>query len=316
MQPMIRYTLRQLQYLVTCIDTGSLAAAAERLNVSQPSISTAIAKLEAELGVQLLLRHHAQGVTPTASAERLLQSARSLLSHAGDLQRSAKASGDKVDGDLRLGSFITLAPTFLPGLVAGLKERYPALRMQLGEGTQDQLIDGLRQGRHEMALLYDIGLPDDLRSIELASVAPYVLLPKAHALAGQADIALSDLADEPLILLDVAPSRGYFTGLLRSAGIEPRVAFSSPSLELVRGLVGRGLGYSLLVTRPSGDVSYDGQGLAICPVRGPVRQSRIVLSALRALRPTRVMSAFEIYAASYFDMTLKANETSPTGRFR
>ena len=137
MQPMIRYTFRQLHYLVTCIDTGSLAAAAKRLNVSQPAISTAIAKLEAELGVQLLLRHHAQGVTPTASAERLLQSARSLLSHAADLPRFAKASGDEIDGDLRLGSFITLAPAFLPGLVAELKEHYPAVRLQLGEGTQD-----------------------------------------------------------------------------------------------------------------------------------------------------------------------------------
>ncbi len=300
MQTMIRYTFRQLHYLVACIDTGSLAAAAKRLNVSQPSISTAIAKLEAELGVQLLLRHHAQGVTPTASAERLLQSARSLLSHAADLQRFAKTSGDTVGGDLRLGSFITLAPTFLPGLVADMKERYPAVRLQLDEGTQDQLIDGLRQGRHEMALLYDLGLPDDLRSIELAEVAPYILLPKTHPLAEQDDIALHDLADEPLILLDVPPSRDYFTGLLEGAGIEPRIAFSSPSLELVRGLVGRGLGYSLLVTRPSGDVSYDGQGLAIRTVRDPVEKSHIVLSALRALRPTSVMAAFEAFAVSYF----------------
>ncbi|MGI9437944.1 MAG: LysR family transcriptional regulator [Geminicoccaceae bacterium] len=314
MQVSIRFTLRQLQYLVTCIDTGSLAAAAERLNISQPSISTAIAKLEAELGVQLLLRHHAQGVTPTASAERLLQSARSLLSHAADLQRHAKASGDMIAGDLRLGSFITLAPAFLPGLMAELKQHYPALRLQLGEGTQTQLIDGLRQGRHELALLYDLDLPDDLRSTELAKVAPYILLSENHPLAGQEDIAMADLADEPLILLDVPPSRDYFTSLLEDAGIEPRIAFSSPSLELVRGLVGRGLGYSLLVTRPSGDISYDGQSLAVCAVREPVKEGRIVLSALRALRPTRVMSVFEAFAASYFSTALRIGDSSHAGR--
>ncbi len=304
---MFRYTLRQLQYLVTCIDTGSLAAAAARLNVSQPSISTAMAKLEAELGVQLLLRHHAQGVTPTASAERLLQSARNLLSHAADLERLAKASGDMVAGELRLGSFITLAPTFLPGLMADLNDHYPDLRLRLGEGAQDQLIDGLRQGRHEMALLYDLDLPGDLRSIELAEVAPYILLPKAHALAGEGDIALQQLADEPMILLDVPPSRDYFISLLRNAGIEPKITFSSPSLELVRGLVGRGLGYALLVTRPAGDVSYDGQDLAVCAIKDPVEKSRIVLSALRALRPTRVMSAFEALAVAYFKKTLNVD---------
>ena len=306
MQTTIRYTLRQLQYLVTCIDTGSLAAAAERLNVSQPSISTAIAKLESDLGVQLLLRHHAQGVTPTAIAERLQQSARSLLSHAADLERLAKASGGAIAGDLRLGSFITLAPTFLPGLVAALKQHYPDLRLQLGEGTQDQLIDGLRQGRHELALLYDLGLPDDLHSIALAEVAPYVLLPNTHPLTKRDEIALRSLADEPLILLDVPPSRDYFTGLLAGAGIKPRIAFSSPSLELVRGLVGRGLGYSLLVTRPSGDVSYDGQGLSVRALREPIERSRIVLSALRALRPTRAMSAFQAFAVSHFSTTQQA----------
>ena len=304
MQATLRYTLRQLQYLVTCIDTGSLAAAAEKLHVSQPSISTAIAKLEADLGVQLLLRHHAQGVTATANAERLLNSARSLLSHADDLQRLARASGDAVSGELRLGSFITLAPAYLPGLIAELKELYPALQLQLDEGTQDQLIEGLRQGRYEMALLYDLGLPEDLRSIELANVAPHILLPETHPLASQKSISLGELADLPMILLDVPPSRGYFTSLLRDQGIEPRIAFSSPSLELVRGLVGRGLGYSLLVTRPSGDVSYDGQRLAVRPLRGEIETSPIVLSTLRALRPTRIMSAFEMVALTYFDKTL------------
>ena len=112
------------------------------------------------------------------------------------------------------------------------------------------MIDGLRQGCYEVDLLYDLGLPDDLCSIELAEVAPYVLLPETDALAGQADIGLSDLAEEPLILLDVPPSWDCFIGLLEDAGIVPRIAFSSLSLELVRGLVGRGLSYSLLVTRP------------------------------------------------------------------
>ena len=61
---MLRYTLRQLEYLIACVDTGSLVAAAEALNVSQPSVSSAIAKLEEQLGVQLLIRLHAQGVVP------------------------------------------------------------------------------------------------------------------------------------------------------------------------------------------------------------------------------------------------------------
>ncbi len=300
MQSTLLYTLRQLQYLVACIESGSLAGAAERLNVSQPSISAAIAKMETALGVQLLLRHHAQGVTPTAVAERLLPAAKRLLGHADDLQRQALASGETVSGELRLGSFVTLAPAYLPGLIAALHRHYPALHLRLGEGSEDRLVAGLRQGQYEMALLYDFGLPEDIESIALTKVAPHVLLPGSHPLAAQNTIAFADLAEEPMILLDAVPSRAYFTGLLHAAGITPKIAFSSPSLELVRGLVGQGLGYALLATRPHGDVSYDGQPLAVRPIREQATPSPIVLARLRSLRPTQVMMAFERIAQAYF----------------
>jgi len=300
MQRMLRYTLRQLEYLVACVDTGSLVAAAAKLNVSQPSVSAAIAKLEDEVGVQLLIRHHAQGVVPSASAEPLLRSARNLLFQAQDFQQSAAATGNTVAGALNLGSFISLAPAYLPGLIAQLRSTHPELHLRLNEGTQSELVNELRQGHHHAALLYDIGLPDDLQRTELAKVEPHVLLPEKHLLARKTMIALRDLDNEPLILLDVPPSREYFTGLLETAGIEPRVAFTSPSLELVRGLVGRGLGYSLLVTRPPSDLTYDGQRLAIRKLKGPVEKSRIVLCRLDAIRPTLAMSAFEQLAVAYF----------------
>lgn len=297
---MIRYSLRQLDYLVACVEAGSIAAAAARLNVSQPSVSTAIAKLEADLGVQLLLRHHAQGVSPTAAGERLAQSARNLLTHAEELQREAQISVDSVAGELRLGGFVTLAPVLMPPLLAELRRSYPSLRLRLSEGDQDLLVDQLRSGRCELALLYDLGLGEDLRLVELTEVHPYVLLPAEHSLARRRAIALADLADEPFILFDVPPSRDYFSRILRQAGVEPRVAFSSPSLELVRGLVGRGLGYSLLVTRPQGDMTYDGQRLAIRAIKEPAEPSRIVLAALEGLRPTRAMAAFQELAIAHF----------------
>jgi len=132
---MLNFSLRQLEYLVACIETGSLAGAAARLNVSQPSISTAIAKLEAAVGTQLLLRHHAQGVTPTASGERMLQSARSLLSHAVDLQNVEHGETASATRRLSLGCFLSLAPAYLPGMIAELQSAEPGLRLDLTEGT-------------------------------------------------------------------------------------------------------------------------------------------------------------------------------------
>ncbi len=298
---MIRYKLRQLEYLIACVDTGSLAAAAEKLHVSQPSISAAISKLEDSLGVQLLLRHHAQGVSPTANGDRLLQSARNILNHAEDLQHQAAEAGNAVAGTLNLGSFATLAPVYLPGMVAELKQLYPQMQLKLTEGTQNRLIYEMRQGGLEMALVYDIDIPEDLTFTELSEMPPYVLLPADHACAVNDQVSLKDLVDDPFVLLDVSPSRNYFTGVFSHLGLEPNIAFSSPSLELVRGLVGRGLGYSLLVTRPHGDLTYDGQELAIRPLADNVPGSRIGLVRLKTMRPTQLMKAFEKFSQSWFE---------------
>lgn len=301
---MLRYTLRQLEYFVTVADLGSVARAAERLNVSQPSVSAALAKLEDQLGVQLLVRHHAQGVSLTPAGRRQLAAARNLLSHGEELQRQAEAEGGAIAGTLHIGAFVTLAAAFMPGIIAGFRATYPAVTLGLAEGTQDDLVRGLRQGDLDLALIYSVEVPDDLELTPLAAFAPYVLLPAKHPLARSKSVALADLAGEPLILLDVPPSRTYFLGLLRTAGIEPEIAFSSPSLELVRGLVGRGLGYSLLVTRPHGDHSYDGQPLAVCRIRGEVEPGSIALARLARLRPTRVMTAFAAFCSARFQAKL------------
>jgi DNA-binding transcriptional LysR family regulator len=98
----------------------------------------------------------------------------------------------------------------------------------------------------------------------------------------------------------VLPSRTYFTRILESAGITPKISFASPSLELVRGLVGQGLGYSLLITRPHGDATYDGEQLAIRPIVEDVEDGVIAIAALKSLRPTRLISTFEEFCVNFF----------------
>ncbi len=287
---MHRFSLRQLEYLVACIDHGSTARAAIALNVSQPTISIAVTKLEDQLGVQLLRRHHSQGVSATASAEDILPSARALLAHATDLQRQVTATGGEMVGELRLGSFTTLASSVLPRLVNAVSTEHPDIHLRISEGTQDELLEGLNSGQLEMALLYDLNLPDDIQKIQLLELTPHVVLPHDHALIGQSEIDLADLATEPFILLDVPPSRDYFLGLFKTAGLTPNIVHSSPSLELVRGLVGYGLGFSLLVTRPTGDMTYDGQPLCIRPLKNEANKSAIVLARHKELRATQLMT--------------------------
>jgi DNA-binding transcriptional LysR family regulator len=297
---MLRFTLRQLEYALAIAERGSLAGAAQSLGVAQPSLSASLQKLEDQLGLQLFIRHHAQGVTPSPQGLRFLAEARSLVAQGRDFQRDTSNAGELVAGELTMGSFMTIAPVYAPKLIAGFQKLYPQARLRLEDGVQDELVAGLRNGRFDLALLYKLDLPDDLKVVELASVTPYVLLNAGHRLARQKRVSLHDLADDPLVLLDVLPSRTYFTRLLESNGIQPKVSFVSPSLELVRGLVGQGLGYSLLITRPFGDHAYDGEALAIRPIVEDVEDGVIAMAALKNLRPTRLISTFEEFCVSFF----------------
>ena len=298
---MLRYTLRQLEYALAVHERGSVAGAAARFGVAQPSVSASIAKLEQQIGIQLFIRHHAQGVSATPQGLRFLAEARNLVSQAQELQHETDAAGTAVEGTLNIGSFMTLAPAFAPRIIAGFRAKYPKVDLRLEEGTQEHLLAGLRNGRHDVALLYSVDLPDDLFVTQLAIMAPHILLPVKHRLAKRRAITIRELAGEPLVLLDVPPSRTYFLRILRSAGVEPKIAFSSPSLEVVRGLVGQGLGYSILVTKPHSNHTYDGEALVLCAIADKVEPALIVLATLKQMRKTRLVSEFEQHCASYFE---------------
>jgi len=297
---MLTYTLRQLEYFIATADAGSIAGAAARLNVAQPSVSTALAKLEDQLGLQLFIRQHAQGVALTPGGRHLHRAARDLLRLADELAETARSAGSAVGGHLALGCFLTLGPLFMPPLVTAFRDQHRHVTIDLKEGIQHDLIDGLETGAFDLALLYDIDLPETIDVTPLARFAPYVLLPEDHPLSGEAEIPLARLAGEPFVLLDVPPSRGYFLGLFEAAGVEPQIAFSSPSLEMVRGLVGQGIGFSMLVTRPQGDLTYDGHKIVTRSLAGDPQSSTVSLARLEASRPTRLMDAFVEFCETWF----------------
>jgi DNA-binding transcriptional LysR family regulator len=171
------------------------------LGVAQPSLSASLQKLEAQLGLQLFIRHHAQGVTPSPQGLRFLKEARSLVAHGNDFQRDSTVAGMLVEGELTIGSFSTIAPVYAPKLIAGFQKQYPKTRIRLEEGAQEQLVGGLRAGHYDLVLLYELDMPDDLKITELARLRPYVLLNANHSLAKKKSVSLHDLKNDPFPLI-------------------------------------------------------------------------------------------------------------------
>jgi len=277
------YTLRQLKYFVTTVECGSVAEASRKLYIAQPSISTAIKGLEENFGLQLFIRHHAQGVSLTPGGARFYRKALELLRMAKEFEQNALADNDVVAGQIDIGCFETVAPLYLPRLIAGFNRKYPGVEIRLRDGEQQELVQGLTSGRFDLTLFYEHDLDSTIETEPLMPAQqPYALLPENHRFAAQEKVSLRDLVLEPMILLDVLPSRTYFVSIFEELGLQPNIVFGSPSIEMVRGMVGQGFGFSLLVTRPHTDRTYDGQRVVCVELAEQVTGSGLV-SAWRKL---------------------------------
>lgn len=287
------YTLRQLRYFVTTVQAGSVAAASRRLHIAQPSISNAIKSLEHSFGIQLFIRRHAQGVSLTAGGERFYQKAAELLHLSKQFEQNALADNDVVTGQVDIGCFESVAPLYLPMLLAEFRKRYPGLNLRLHDGDQQDMVEGLTAGTFDLAFLYNHDLDGTIETEPMMPPRkPYVLLPENHRFAQDSSISLFSLQEEPMILLDIQPSRTYFVSLFYDQGLTPNVVFESPSIEMVRGMVAQGFGFSLLVTRPVGDQSYDGKRIVCVDIKESVARSGLVCARLKHKQLTKPSKLF------------------------
>lgn len=264
----LRFTLRQLEYLIAVGESGSVAAAAERVGVSPPSVSVAVSQIEAQLGLILFVRRHAQGLSPTQAGRQVMDQARLILTEAARLNDIASEITGVVRGRLRVGGLLTFAQVVLPQVRRGFQAAYPGIEVDQSGGDQDELFDGLRRARIDVALTYDLNIPADLHFEALASLPPYAILPEGHALAGAESLSPSDLLDHPMVLLDLPHSVDYFLSAFAPLGAKPKVAERIRDIQVMRSLVANGFGWSLANIRPVSDRAPDGLPLCFVPMTG------------------------------------------------
>ena len=294
------FTLRQLRHFVRVAERENISTAAKELFLSQPALSTSIAQLEESLDLQLLIRHHAKGVSLTPSGSAFLARARSLLAHAEEVSATGRALGESAQGPLEIGCFWTLSPFFLPGLLSMTHDQHPDLDIQIIEGPLDELKKLLLNGGIEIALLYDLDLESGFKKQPLAKVKPHLLLSASHPLANQSVVSLRSLQNDPFILLDLPHSRDYFLGFFGKIGIQPNIKHRSQSFELVRGLVANGKGYSILNLQPASQKTYDGGEVRCVPIREKVAPLSVVLAYPEGLRQTQRAVAFSRCCETFF----------------
>jgi DNA-binding transcriptional LysR family regulator len=308
----LRITLRQLEYFVAAGDAGSITGAAEQISISPPSISMAVSSLEREFGVQLFVRHHAQGLSLTFAGRALLEQAKRLLSQAERLSSAAFDLSAQVRGRLSVGCLVTLAPMILPELVHSFMQAYSTTEIQLFEGDQERLLSSLQKADLDIAITYDLDLHPNMRFKPLVSLPPHVMLGEQHPLASRSSLTLQELENEDFLLIDLPLSSNYFLELFRAAEVEPRIRYRSTSIEVVRTMVANNQGYSLANALPRSDVALDGRRVVRVPLAGEHRPVTIGLLGLADVQKSKLFAAFEQHCCEMITASHIPGMTPPT----
>ena len=245
-------TLTELKYIVAVAREKHFGRAAEACFVSQPTLSVAIRKLEEELGVQLFERGGGEiGVTPVG--EQIVEQAQHVLEQTNAIREIAVQGKDPLVGPLRVGVIYTIGPYLLPRLVPRMIEDAPQMPLLLQENFTVKLLELLRQGDIDLAILADPFPDHGLVTLGVYDEPFVVAVPRQHPWARRKSIRSTELKEQTMLLLgtghcfrdqvlEVCPELSRYSQA--SAGIQK--TFEGSSLETIRHMVASGIGITVL----------------------------------------------------------------------
>ncbi|MBX3654049.1 MAG: LysR family transcriptional regulator [Ramlibacter sp.] len=245
-------TLTELKYIVAVAREKHFGKAAEACFVSQPTLSVAIKKLEDELEVKLFERS-ANEVTVTPLGEEIVRQAQSVLEQAASIKEIAKRGKDPLAGPLRLGIIYTIGPYLLPDLVRQAIARTPQMPLMLQENFTVKLLEMLRTGEIDCAIMAEPFPDTGLATAALYDEPFMAAVPSTHALASHPSVTAEVLKKETMLLLgnghcfrdhvlEVCPEFARFSS--DAEGI--RKSFEGSSLETIKHMVAAGMGVTLV----------------------------------------------------------------------
>lgn len=277
-------TLTELRYIVAVARERHFGRAAEACFVSQPTLSVAIRKLEQELSTQIFERTNTE-VAMTSLGALIVDQAQRVLEEANALKHLAKHGQDPLSGPLRLGAIYTIAPYLLPSLVRVARERLPQAPLFLEENFTVRLLELLRQGSLDCAVIAEPFASTGLQQIALYDEPFLVAVPKGHPWVGRKSIPHRELKEQNTLLLGTGHCfRDHVLGVcpeLNRLGsgvtIGEQRSFEGSSLETIRQMVASGIGISVLPRTSASDIASSDQLIRYIPFEEPVPTRRVCL---------------------------------------
>jgi DNA-binding transcriptional LysR family regulator len=292
------------------METGSVSAAADQLHISPSGISQQLKKLEVEVGLPLLQRH-ARGMHPTEAGHVLAAHARRALREL----EAARSDMDEIAGlrrgQLDLGTFPTVASSFLPIAIRAFKQRYPSIQLRVHSARRDTLIRLLEEGTVALSLLWDFSWDrianDRLRVSKLFDDPMLLVVAHDHPLVDTGEVSMRALGEEEWILrADDHPVVEVMRRASRRAGFEPKVAFYANDYAEAQAMVSVGLGIALI---PRTAMANQHPNVRMISLGNTVQKRRILVG----YRQERVPGAAELAFGEVLDSLKEAPDTPDRG---
>jgi DNA-binding transcriptional LysR family regulator len=272
--------LRQLEILVALSEELHFGRTAERVHLSQPALTQALSRFESQLGARLFERSSRRvALTPAGAA--LVPRARALLDQAAEAADLVGRVARGEQGTVRLGVVGSAMLDLLPSLVRRLGAEHPGVGLDIREEIGAAQVEGLRQGRLDLGIIHVAadGSPEGIHVHQLRAEPLWIALPADHRLANRATLTLSQLRDDPLVL--VRPEReadtsALYLGACADAGFAPHVGPEVTSLGAQLGLVAAGLGWAF--ASRSVIETLDRKGVTFVQLRGTTARLPISLA--------------------------------------
>ncbi|MBB3725931.1 LysR family transcriptional regulator [Nonomuraea dietziae] len=239
--------LRQLEYFVAVAEERNFTRAAERVHISQSGVSAQIRQLERELGAELFDRS-ARTATLTVAGKAALQHARAALAAAGALGQAVDEVSDLIRGRLTVGMVIGCTITPLFDALAAFHRAHPGVELSLLEDNSDRLVEGVRAGALDLALIgAATATPDGLEALTIISERLVAVVPSGHPLAERQAISLRDLGAYPIVCMPPGTGlRTVFDRACAAQDLHPAIALQASAADAIADLAVRGLGVAVL----------------------------------------------------------------------
>lgn len=284
-------SLKAMRYFAAAANSGNITEASKQLHVVPSAVLAAVNQVEAAFGLKLTIRHRSKGITLTHTGKIILARIQHLLDEYEMLVIQGAEMHSQLVGTLRVGYYAPVAPAFFPQIAYKLLSENPRVQIKFIECDSHAAQAGLLSGDFDVIICVAESLASGVTYETLIEMPAYLLVPQHHAFAARTSVSLVELHTEPMVLLDLPVIGEYYSRLFERENVTPPIVCTATTLEMVRSLVGTGVGCSLLHMRPKTRLTYSGHRIAEVPIGPPVDSLKIVLGYMPE-NPRRIVSYF------------------------